>query len=103
MSIASEWNEKLRQSPQDPGDMWFVLCVDLRALVDDALELHRRDLRTLVTQSLEAERLGKRVELLEKALREIAEGRGPFAHDKYEHACNVIEAMKALADKALKP
>jgi hypothetical protein len=38
---------------------------------------------------------------LAKALEEIAEGKGRFSTDRYEHACNTIEDMKQLARDAL--
>jgi hypothetical protein len=36
-----------------------------------------------------------------EALVVIAEGRGPFSTDRYEHACNVIASMKEVATDAL--
>jgi len=35
------------------------------------------------------------------ALKEIAEGKGRFSQDPFEHACNTIEEMKAIANAAL--
>lgn len=35
------------------------------------------------------------------ALREIAKGEGPYSRDPYTHACNTIDAMKALALDAI--
>jgi hypothetical protein len=40
-------------------------------------------------------------DVLVKALEEIALGRGTFAQDRFEHACNTIEDMKELARAAL--
>jgi hypothetical protein len=42
-----------------------------------------------------------RAERFKEALVVIAEGRGPFSTDRYEHACNVIESMKEVAMDAL--
>jgi hypothetical protein len=42
VSIASMWDEKLRRHAEhhpDPGNMLYIRPADLRALVDDALEL----------------------------------------------------------------
>ena len=36
-----------------------------------------------------------------KALEEIVKGEGPFSRDQITHASNTIEAMKAIARKAL--
>jgi hypothetical protein len=36
------------------------------------------------------------------ALKEIAKGEGRYSKDRYTHACNCIEDMKAKADEALK-
>lgn len=41
------------------------------------------------------------VEELVTALREIAKADGRFSVDRYDHACNVIENMQALANAAL--
>lgn len=38
---------------------------------------------------------------LRKALEEIAEGKGTFSTDRYQHACNTIADMKQLARDAL--
>lgn len=43
----------------------------------------------------------ERNEKLERALREIAKGEGPFSRDPLTFAGNTIEAMKELADAAL--
>lgn len=48
-------------------------------------------------RSLEA-----RVAELEMALREIEKGAGPFSQDRLTHAINTIEAMKELAQAALR-
>lgn len=45
--------------------------------------------------------LSTRVTEVEKYLRAIQDGRGRFAQDRFEHACNTIESMKGLAAKAL--
>jgi phage shock protein A len=47
------------------------------------------------------DRLETRIEELESALREIARGEGRYSHDQYEHACNTIEDLKAIARAAL--
>ena len=44
-----------------------------------------------------------RIEALEGALREIARGEGRFSRDPYEHACNTIEDLIAIARNALAP
>ena len=44
-----------------------------------------------------------RIEALEAALREIARGEGRFSRDPYEHACNTIEDLIAIASAALAP
>ena len=44
-----------------------------------------------------------RIEALEAALREIARGEGRFSRDPYEHACNTIEDLIAIARAALAP
>jgi hypothetical protein len=44
-----------------------------------------------------------RIEALEGALREIARGEGRFSRDPYEHACNTIEDLIAIARAALVP
>jgi hypothetical protein len=44
-----------------------------------------------------------RIEALEAALREIARGEGRFSRDPYEHACNTIEDLIAIAKAALAP
>jgi len=41
------------------------------------------------------------VDELIKVLQEIAKAEGRYSRDKYEHACNTIEDMVALANKAL--
>jgi len=40
---------------------------------------------------------------LEEALREIAKGAGPYSMDRLTHAENCIDAMKELAEAALRP
>jgi hypothetical protein len=43
-----------------------------------------------------------RVKELEEALREIKRGEGSFHPDPYEHASNVIYAMKDIAERVLR-
>jgi hypothetical protein len=42
-----------------------------------------------------------RIEKAREALAKIAEGAGPYSRDPLTHAANTIDAMKALAVKAL--
>ncbi len=49
----------------------------------------------------ECQRLKAEVERLREALDEIAKGEGPYSIDPITHASNCIEAMKAIANKAL--
>lgn len=42
-----------------------------------------------------------RIEALERALAEIAEGKGRFSRDPLTHASNTVEDMKAIAVAAL--
>jgi len=44
-----------------------------------------------------------RIEALEAALREITRGEGRYSRDPYEHACNTIEDLIAIASAALAP
>ena len=43
------------------------------------------------------------IERKDEALREIAQGSGPFSRDRLTHAENTIESMKELARAALAP
>jgi hypothetical protein len=51
----------------------------------------------------DCQRAADRIEALEDALREIARGEGRFSRDPYEHACNTIEDLIAIARAALAP
>lgn len=113
MSIASKWDEKLRVAAGE-GDVWSVPQDDLRALVDDALEWHKLGVKTLVTQSLEAERLDKensrlkaRVLAVTLAAQEvIAADNGPLENIVLERRIDDLQGVLldiAREDKALKP
>ena len=39
----------------------------------------------------------------QKALEQISQGEGRFSRDPFEHACNTIEDMKGIANRALEP
>lgn len=67
-----------------------ILADDIRC--GDALE------KELEAKLKSAEKV---VEVMKGALKEIKIGRGPYSHDRLEHATGTIQAMKEEASKAL--
>lgn len=51
----------------------------------------------------EIEQKDARIKELEDGLREIAKGKGRYSSDKFTHAVNTIDDMKALAKQLLNP
>lgn len=49
----------------------------------------------------ECARAASDIEKLRHALQEIAKGNGAYSLDQYQFACNVIENMKGIAQRAL--
>jgi len=81
----TEWSEDTRNRLENPR-FW-----------NDA-ERHRHDIDAVLA---ELDRRAERIAELTMVLQEIAKGEGRFSRDQFEHACNTVEDMKGLADKAL--
>jgi hypothetical protein len=76
------------------------------AWVREALDPATPDTQRITLGDVDVEELeaaADRIEALEGALREIARGEGRFSRDPYEHACNTIEDLIAIARAALAP
>ncbi len=75
----------------------YELTSDGRLTTNGYEILDAETVNTIRTALQQLALMGEVVEALER----IIETRGRYSHDRFEHACNTIEDMKAIAVEAL--